>query len=195
MSLSTLTKIATQRDSGTPQATEKQPTPGSEVATENRSYLSSLAAAIPTEPLALYTFLVATIVSTIESGGDERLFMRWAIYAATIVVIVLWLGASYLRNIDPDEKKRRFPLLETVSAVVAFAAWGLAMPESPLSAVLSSNNRTIWTAIVTVAGVLILGMLGKPLKEKVKSKPPKPGKGKQEKPPADPPGDQHQAQY
>jgi hypothetical protein len=166
MSLSTLTKIATQRDTGAPQTTKRKP--GSGVATEKRGYLSSLVAAIPTEPLALYTFLVATIVATVEPDGDKRLFMRWAIYAAMIVVIVLWLGAAYLRNIDPHEKKRHFPWLETGSAVVAFAAWGLAMPESPLSAVLSSDNRTIWTAIITAAGILILGMLGKPLKEKVR---------------------------
>jgi cation transport ATPase len=170
VSLSTLTKIATQRDTGAPQTTEKKtPAHGSAEKTEERSYLSSLIAAIPTEPLALYTFLVATIVATIEPGGDKRLFMRWVVYAAMIVVIVLWLGSSYLRNSDP-QKKRAFPWLETASAVIAFAAWGLAMPESPLNAVLSSDNRTIWTAIITAAGVVILGMFGKPLKEEAKPK-------------------------
>ncbi len=177
MSLSTLTKIATQRDSGAPRTAKKKPTPGAEVDTEERGYLSSLVAAIPTEPLALYTFLVATIVATIGPRDDQRLSLRWAIYAATIVVIAMWLGASYRRNQDSKEKKRNFPWLETASAVIAFAAWGLAMPESPLSAELSSDNRTIWTAIITAAGVLLLGMLGKPLKEAVK-----PGKAKEKKP-------------
>jgi len=167
MSLSTLTKIANQRDTGPPQTTKKKP--GSGVAMEERGYLSSLVAAIPTEPLALYTFLVATIVATIGPDDDKRLFMRWAIYGAMIVVIVLWLGAAYVRNIGPNEKKERhFPWVETASAVVAFAAWGLAMPESPLNAVLSGDNRTIWTAIITAVGILLLGMLGKPLKEKAK---------------------------
>ncbi len=173
MSLSTLTKIAVQREHGVPKTTKKKPAPsaveGTEK-TEKRGYLSTLAAAIPTEPLALYTFLVATIVATIEPGDDERLFMRWAIYAAMIVVIVLWLGASHFRNVDANEKKRRFPVLETASATVAFAAWGLAMPESPLNAELSGDDRTIWTAIVTVAGVLVLGMLGKNLNEEAKPK-------------------------
>jgi hypothetical protein len=155
----TLTKIAVQRESGAPKTTKRKSAAG-EAATEERGYLSSLVAAIPTEPLALYTFLVATIVSTIEANGDQRLFMRWAIYAVTIVVIALWLGASFLRNRDKKkEKKRRFPWVETAAAVVAFAAWGLAMPESPLNAELSGDNRTIWTAIITAAGVVVLGML------------------------------------
>lgn len=171
MSLSTLTRIAAQRDTGKPHVAKKKKKEGDEskVGTEERSYLSTLVAAIPTEPLALYTFLVATIVATIEPGGDKRLFLRWVIYVAMIGVIVLWLWSSYRRNRDSDGK-RSFPVLETVSAVVAFAAWGLAMPESPLNAALSSDNRTIWTAIVTVVGVLILGMLGKSLKEEVKGK-------------------------
>jgi hypothetical protein len=184
MSLSTLTKIATQRDSAAPRTTKKKPGPGSEVGTEERGYLSSLVAAIPTEPLALYTFLVATIVATIGPGDDERLFLRWAIYATTIVLIALWLGASYLRNADSGKDKRKFPWVETASAVVAFAAWGLAMPESPLSAELSGDNRTIWTAIITAAGVVVLGMLGKPLKEKVKPRPAGPKKQKGHQPPA-----------
>lgn len=161
---------------------------------EERSYLSSLVAAIPTEPLALYTFLVATIVSTIEADGDQRLFMRWAIYAATIVVIALWLAASFLRNRDPEEKKRRFPWVETAAAVAAFAAWGLAMPESPLSAELSGDDRTIWTAIITAAGVVVLGMLGKPLTEEVKPRGKGTGKQKRRQQPAkDPPIERRQA--
>ncbi len=172
MSLSTLARIATQRDTGKPHVAKKRKkTQGEEskIGTEERSYFSTLVAAIPTEPLALYTFLVATIVATIEPGGDEHLFLRWVIYLAMIGVIVLWLWSSYRRNRDSQES-RSFPVLETMSAVVAFAAWGLAMPESPLNAALSSDNRTIWTAIVTVVGVLILGMLGKTLKEEVKAK-------------------------
>lgn len=172
MSLSTLTRIAAQRDTGKPHVAkkmQKKQDHETKIGTEERSYLSALVAAIPTEPLALYTFLVATIVATIEPGGDKRLFLRWAVYLAMIGVIVLWLWSSYRRNQD-SQGSRSFPVLETASAVVAFAAWGLAMPESPLNAALSSDNRTIWTAIVTVVGVLILGMLGKSLKEEVKGK-------------------------
>jgi cation transport ATPase len=179
MSLSTLTKIAIQRESGAPKTTKRKSAAG-EVATEERGYLSALVAAIPTEPLALYTFLVATI----EANGDQRLFMRWAIYVVTIVVIALWVGASFLRNRDQEEKKRRFPLVETAAAVAAFAAWGLAMPESPLNAELSGDDRTIWTAIITAAGVVVLGMLGKPLTEEAKPRGKGTGKQKRQQQPA-----------
>jgi hypothetical protein len=48
---------------------------------------------------------------------------------------------------------------------VAFAAWGLVMPQSPLAAELSGDNRVIWTAIITVVGVAVLGLLSRSLQK------------------------------
>jgi len=166
MSLSTLGTIAVQRDKQAPRRSKRRPATAGEMNdTEQRGYANVLVAAIPTEPLALYTALVGTIVAGIEAGEDSMLDMRWAIYAAGIVFIVAWLGSVYLRR-PAVERKRRFPLVETASATVAFAAWGLVMPGSPLSAEISGDDLTAWTAIITVAGVAILGLLGVPLKQK-----------------------------
>jgi hypothetical protein len=167
VSLSTLSAIAAQRDAGAPRRSTPKPESAAEArATEERGYMNVLVSAIPTEPLALYTFLTAGIVATIDAGEDQRIGLRWGIYAAMIVFIVAWLGAAYLRG--RAAAKRRFPIAETAAAVIAFASWGLVMPQSPLNAQLSGDDRVVWTLIITVAGAGLLGLLGVPLKEKVK---------------------------
>jgi hypothetical protein len=95
-----------------------------------------------------------------------RFWLRWGLYIAGIVAVVIWLAANYYR--ERTGHKRRFPLLECVTASVAFAGWGLVMPASPLSLSLSRDNRIIWTAIITTGTVFIIGVLGVPLKGKVK---------------------------
>lgn len=80
---------------------------------------------------------------------------------------MLWLGVACYRD-RAAGKKRRFPWLETAAAAVAFAAWGLVMPASPLNAELSGDDRVIWTVIITVLGVGVLGLLGVPLSQQVK---------------------------
>jgi hypothetical protein len=167
MSLQSLTTIAAQRDTGGPK--KANPTPATtEDATKTVSggYLDVLVSAIPTEPLGLYTFLVGVVVGTISTGESKLLGMRWAIYGATIAFIIAWLAVGYTRK--SKVKSRKFPWVETATAAVAFAAWGLAMPESPLSASIHGDQRAIWTAIITVAGVAIIGLLGVPLQKPVK---------------------------
>ncbi|HEV2790287.1 MAG TPA: hypothetical protein VGV69_03205 [Solirubrobacterales bacterium] len=167
MSITRLNTVAVQREKGGARRPKRKPTNAEEAqTTERQGYLDLLITSIPTEPLALYTFLVGTIVATIEAGEDQRLTMRWWIYAAAIAFIVFWLATSYLRR-PKAERKRRFPIAETAAAVVAFATWGLVMPESPLNAELSGDDRTIWTAIVTVAGVALLGLITGSLKKPV----------------------------
>ena len=170
MSLSTLSTLAIQRDKSVPRRTKRKPKNADETQeTEQQTYVNVLVSAIPTEPLALYTFLTAGIVATIETGENQRLTLRWIIYAAMIVFIAAWLGVTYLRGRQASEKKRRFPVAETTAAVIAFASWGLVMPESPLNAEISGDDRIVWTLIITVAGVALLLLLGVPLKEKAKT--------------------------
>lgn len=170
MSLSTLSAVAVQRDEGTPRRTKPKPKTAAEAeATEPRPYVSLLVAAIPTEPLALYTFVTAGIVATIDAGDSEQLFLRWTIYAVMILFIVVWLATSYLRG-RAAEKKRRYPLAETAAAVIAFGSWGLVMPESPLNAELTGDDRVIWTTVITAAGVAVLSLITGSLKEPAKAK-------------------------
>lgn len=169
MSVSTLGTIAVQRDNGPPKRSKSKPKTAVESdETEDRGYFNLLVAAIPTEPLALYTFLTAGIVATIDPGEDERLLMRWVIYAAMIAFIIGWLGSTYSRG-RAANKKRKFPLAETAAAVVAFAAWGLVMPESPLNAELTGDDRVVWTLVITAAGAAVLGLITGSLRKEAKS--------------------------
>jgi hypothetical protein len=59
-------------------------------------------------------------------------------------------------------------VLETVAALVAFGAWGLVMPGSPLSAALSGDDLTIWTGILTIGGAFVVTLLANPLQQAAK---------------------------
>jgi hypothetical protein len=165
MSIARMASVAAQRDSIKPVRAKKKPKDAQEAReTEQQGYLDLLVSSIPTEPLGLYTFLIAGIVATIDAGESQRLTLRWVIYGAMIAFIVLWLTASYLRR-PKTERKRQLPWLEIATAVVAFAAWGLVMPESPLFAELSGDDRVVSTLIITAVGVALVGLLSGSLKK------------------------------
>lgn len=143
---------------------------GEAAKTEKQGYLDLLLAAIPTEPLALYTFLVAGIVATLNPGSDQRLTMRWIIFGVAAAFIVVWMVTAFLRL--PGKQKRALPWAEVSSAVIAFAAWGLVMPESPLAAELSGSDQTVWTFIIVASGVALLGLLTGSMKKPAKAEAP-----------------------
>jgi uncharacterized membrane-anchored protein len=144
MSVRSLTTLAVERD------TESS---------DGKTYADALIGAIPTEVLALYTFVVTAIVGTITVDDDKQLSLRWTVFAAGVAGTVVYLVVSYVRA-RRAARKRPFPGQEITAAAVAFAAWGLVMPGSPLMSMLSADNSRIWAAIITAAGVSLLGLLG-----------------------------------
>lgn len=167
MSVRAMNEVAVQREKGGARRLRSQPKSAKDAKqTEQQGYLDLLVRAIPTEPLALYTFLIAGIVATIDPGTDQRLTMRWLIFAITGLFIVAWMIVTYLRR-PSNQRERKLPWAEVTSATVAFAAWGLVMPESPLAAELSGTDQTVWTFIIVAAGVAILGLLTGSMKKEV----------------------------
>jgi hypothetical protein len=75
---------------------------------------------------------------------------------------------AYVRGRAKSDRKRKFPFAETAAAAVAFATWGLVMPESPLITDLSGDDREIYTVVITGLGIAALSVLGVPLKEPAK---------------------------
>ena len=144
MSVRALATLAVKRDAEAP---------------ETKTYADTLIHAIPTEVLALYTFVVTEIVGTISAGDDERLSLRWIVFAAGVAGTVAYLLISYVRA-RHTTRSRPFPGQELIAATVAFAAWGLVMPGSPLMSALSDDDSRIWSAIITAAAVALLGLLG-----------------------------------
>lgn len=188
MSVRGLNEVAVQRDLGGAQRVAEQPKTTDEAhETKAQGYLDLLVTAIPTEPLALYTFVIAGIVATISSEGDQRLLMRWIIFGVTAGFIAVWMLVSYLRQAHSSEKPdRALPLPEILTAVIAFGAWGLAMPESPLIAELSGNDKTVWTVIIIGAGAALVGLLTGTLKKPSKVAPPPEDEKKEDPPPCTP---------
>ena len=118
MSVRGLIEVAAERDQGVPTRLESK-----------------------VEPPSTPETTVAGIVTTIEPGSDQRLTMRWIIFGVTAAFIAIWMVAAHLRG--QGVQKRKLPLTVIACAVIAFAAWGLVMPESPLGAQLSATNRTV----------------------------------------------------
>jgi hypothetical protein len=166
MSLRSLQSIALERDVRSPTRTQPTGEEGELVEAPMRR-TDMLVAAIPTEVLAPYTALIGLVVATIDPGESRRVALRWGIYVAGYVAIVTYMGVTYVRT--RAASGRRFPVLETAAAVVAFGAWGLVMPGSPLSVGLSGDDLTIWTGILTIGGAFLVTLLANPLKQPVKA--------------------------
>jgi hypothetical protein len=162
-----MTSVAVQRESVKPHKAKKKKG-AAEPETVPQGWTDVLISAIPTEVLAIYTTIIGGIVAAIETGGDEYFWLRWSLYAGFAVLVVAWLVAGYFRETTPSARKRRFPVLETVSAAWAFATWGLVMPGAPLSLSLGKTDRIVWTLVITGVGVVILGLLSGQLTSKVK---------------------------
>ena len=85
--------------------------------------------------------------------------MRWYVYAGGATAVALWLVVGYARRRHAT-RRRVFPGTEIATATVAFAAWGLVMPGSPLVSSLSADNARIWSGIITALGVFAVGLFG-----------------------------------
>jgi hypothetical protein len=168
MSLRSLATIAAERDGGTPTKTTRKTAAANEQQGEAETRKASpgdvLVAAIPTEVLALYTFATSAFVASV-STGDARLGLRWGVYVAGFVAIAAYLVNSYRRS---AQTVRNVPVRELLTASVAFGAWGLVMPGSPLMAQLSSSNQQVWSVLITAAGIVLLWIVGSPLKDQAK---------------------------
>jgi hypothetical protein len=166
MSINALADIAVMRDETEPRRVVKRGRRGARRAAEpaaaavdatqlpQQSYTDALIAAIPTEVLGVYTFVLTGIIGNTDLVGHDQLLARWLLYVAGFVVIAATLIRTYATR--RHTRKRRFPVAELVAAFIGFAAWGLVMPGSPLMAVLSQRHAQMWTAIIIGAGATLL---------------------------------------
>lgn len=102
--------------------------------------LSAIAAYIPTEVVTVYVAVLATLGVTVPAagGGDgPETATPIAVYVVFIVLTPIIVWGLYASRAVAAKKRvpRRFhawPKWEMAAATVAFAAWGAAMPSSPL---------------------------------------------------------------
>ena len=155
MSVRSLTTLAVERDRADPASPVAggggRTAANAPDGTVPQGFTDVLISAIPTEPLAACTALVGVAVGAVNAT-DPRAYLsfRWWCFAGFVVLTILAVYASYLRDLKapstgapppPKETHRRFPLAEIIAASIAAAAWGLVMPGSPLNVQMSGTSQ------------------------------------------------------
>jgi hypothetical protein len=106
---------------------------------------------IPTETITVYVALLALVAPQAQHSSSltSRWILFWLMIAANPIVVILLLMAKK----QPGDKFP-FPWFEMVVASIAFAAWALALPDTPLNSI--SGYGIQWNAaILTVTTAAI----------------------------------------
>ena len=192
MSVRSITALAVERDRADPGTTAKggqrgemAGIPGDPVP---QTYMDTLTSSIPTEPLAAYTALVGIYAATLGTSGTY-LPLRWWAYAGFLGITAASVWTGYYqksrRKLDKGNtnasggRERRVPVLELLAAIGAAAAWGLAMPDSPLDAAIGEPLRALAKATITIGGGAVVALLATPLAKATNK--PKPARENQQK--------------
>lgn len=175
MSLQALSQRAVWRDTAPPLpplgTTAGEPVGGGEpveatgpavAAAQLQKATNALTTAIPTEVLGPYTAIVAIIVAN-SSRFDSLAALRWWTYGVSMAFIVVYEFVTYRRS---STTKRRLPWVELSGALIAFAAWALAMPGSPLTISVHAADFAIASAMIAIGGAALLGLISFPLNAK-----------------------------
>jgi hypothetical protein len=164
MSIRTIAAIAVKRDAGVspgPPAPEAVPAAGEGPALPDTS---DLAAALPTEVVALYTAAIALLEGILHQNvGATYAPLRWWLYGAGFVFTVVTVQLAYgsISRGARGSKKRKAPVKELIVGLLAFAVWGLVLPGSALYEVLGNPALTVSVGLVTLGGTTMVGLLQK----------------------------------
>jgi hypothetical protein len=165
LSVRSLTTLAVARDAANYHDPAKGGSAGAGSGSSDQSFTDALTSAIPTEPLAAYTALIAVVAAS-KSQDDQYLAVRWWVYAAFLVVVVASVEISYRIKVSQpapvgvDQTRHRlFPFLEILSATIAAAAWGLVAPGSGLQTMLQGETATIAVACITIGGAALISLI------------------------------------
>jgi hypothetical protein len=161
MSLGTLATLGTERDV----RRVKRKTIGKAKAAapdEDAKLRDLLVAALPTELVTGYTFLVTAIVGLIDpkknDHPDDFEILRWTIFAL-LVTATFFFVADGIRRKRAKPSWTPFPMLEASTAALAALVWGLSVPDSPLQIELNGDNRLLVPMIILVLGGTMYGRL------------------------------------
>jgi hypothetical protein len=165
MTIRSITALAAQRDLRVPSSTGGPPPapeaaaaatqPGSET-----GQLDTLSAAIPSDVAALYTSVVGVLAGVLQSNADASyLPLRWGLYGGCLLATLIAVIGSY-RSLS--NRKRKLPWAETITALTAFAFWGLVVPESPLYFLLKTPLLPVLIALLTGIGAFTLTSVCRP---------------------------------
>lgn len=165
MSIRSLTTLAVARDTADHGDPALSGNAGAGDGRKEQSFLDVLTSAIPTEPLAGYTALVAIVAAA--KSHNQFLALRWWVYAVFLAIVIASVQVSYsARKAKPLPKggvsagrQRTVPVAEILSATIAAAAWGLVSPGSGLQVMLKGDTATITMACITIGGAALVTLI------------------------------------
>lgn len=169
MTIRSITVLAAQRDLRAGQPTGAPPPAPEAVAaagqsTGQASQVVTLSNAIPSDVAALYTSVVGVLAGVLRNDPNTTyLPLRWALYGGCLLATFVAVIAGYY---SLPVRKRRLPTAEAVTALTAFAFWGLVVPESPLYVVFSAPVLPILVGLLTAAGAFVLTSVCRPWLDK-----------------------------
>lgn len=153
MSVSSITTLGVARDNRVPTRVDAASAArGRAGADEPPSTVDVLAKTLPVGLVSAYTAFTAVVTQVVREPTVRRpdpelyLVYRWG----ALVVLVLAAGIATYRSYRAKGGSRRFCWPEVTSVVVAAAAWGLAVPASPLLVSLDDRSE----------GLLAIGAVG-----------------------------------
>ena len=122
---------------------------------------------IPTETITLYVALVAILTYPTAKENEKVCALSftaqwWAAIAFTLVTVFVVL-AIYVTKVRSTSQPFRWPIFEMIAAPVAFAAWAVALPQTPLNDFCGYKAATggYVVLVTSVAIGLVAGMFGK----------------------------------
>jgi len=119
--------------------------------------LSSLEQAVPTEVIAFYTAVIAACETVLSRGPqDTYLAFRLIVYLIALLATMVAAGVSVRPVVPHPAGVLRTP--EWWTAVLSFAAWGVAVPGSVLYVWLRPNPLTLTVASITAGAALVIGV-------------------------------------
>jgi hypothetical protein len=151
-----------QRANGEPKKTKKNGVIADADAaadeTESVNMGDALVAIIPSETLSFYSPVIAVILSTLlkDEPSDTYMGLRWGLFAAGVVLSMALIASSKRRRVMSGLSS--WPTAEMFAAGLAFAAWTLTIPGSPLLAETTEKWDAVLTILIPAATIAALGL-------------------------------------
>jgi len=97
---------------------------------------------VPTETIVLYVAFIALFDPLVPKKGESDLCtaaggfgVRWIGFAGFLALTVLIVLLVHTAKVRRTEEPFRWPWFEMVVAPIAFSAWALALPDTPLHSI------------------------------------------------------------
>lgn len=106
---------------------------GADTAAESPEVLAQLTRYIPTEAIAMYVAVLPFMVPKDVPLTAQDFTSRWVLAIAVGVAGVLFAVGVYRRAVLARGDPFRWPMLRTLTVLLAYVAWVFAIPASPLN--------------------------------------------------------------